>query len=135
MVKMLILHADDSPRFRNLVAATLSSDYDVFSVRDCDEVVTALQKRGVDLVILDHLMPGSASIDTGFEVCQHVRREFPGLPVVIFTGAWEGVEVDRAELEAKWGARIVFKNQGGADLKRVVDQLLAARRADEPGSA
>ena len=76
-------------------------------------------------------MPGPDEIDTGFELCQHIRRATPDLPVVIFTGAWEGVDVDRAELEAKFGARIVFKSQGIGELKQVVAALLADFPNDE----
>ena len=39
-----ILHADDSPRFRNLVSGALSGDCRVISVGTCDAVLPVLRK-------------------------------------------------------------------------------------------
>ncbi len=71
--------------FRDLVYDTLSPAYRVVSVDHCDAVLQVLNEDKMDLVILDHLMPGSDPIDTGFEVCQCIRRDYPDLPIVVFS--------------------------------------------------
>lgn len=118
-----ILHADDVERFRVLVEDELKPDYQVASVKDCDEVLATAAQDHPDLVILDHLMP-SDSDDTGFEVCQKLRELYSDLPIVIYTGAWEDA-MEPAEVEKIWGARVVFKSHGEEALKKVVDELLA----------
>lgn len=121
-----ILHADDVQRWRDLVADSLSDDYRIVSVEDCDGVLPRLRQGGIDLVVLDHLMPSEDADGTGFEVCQQIRKQYPQLPIVVFSGAWDDMKIDPRELEAKWGARFLHKSSGGESLRRVVGELLAS---------
>jgi CheY-like chemotaxis protein len=104
-----VLVADDERRWREYAGNLLGTDYDVETVKDCESAVARVEQGGVDLVVLDHLMPGEEPFGTGFDVCVHLRRQHPDLPIILFTGAWEDVDADRAALERKSGAVVVFK--------------------------
>jgi CheY-like chemotaxis protein len=104
-----ILHADDVARWRQYVKSLLAEEYDVVSCQDCETVVASLRQGGFDLVILDVLMPGAEPLGSGFDVCLHLRKTYPTLPVIVFTGAWAGVDVNREELMAKTRCPVVFK--------------------------
>jgi CheY-like chemotaxis protein len=119
-----ILHTDDVARFRELVQLEFEADFEVVSLDDCDKVLQVTAEQKPDLVILDHLMPSDED-NSGFEICQLLRKDHPTLPVVIFTGAWEG-ERDQAEVEQIWGTKVVFKSQGTEALREVVEQMLSA---------
>ena len=120
-----ILHADDVQRWRDLVEDTLSPEFEVVSVNNCDEVMPRLREGGIDLVLLDLLMPGSDDVDTGYEVLQSVRRQYPDLPVCMFTGGAIGSKLERSELESEWNVPIVFKDDFDAveQLKSKVREL------------
>lgn len=107
--KKTILHADDVARWRDYVRGHLSAAYNVETVNDCDAVMPRLDEGGIDLVILDHLMPGTDPTDTGFEVGQRIRERYPGIPMIVLTGAWREVDVNREELEELWQVSVVFK--------------------------
>ena len=117
-----VLHVDDVQRFRTLVQMELELDYEVVSLDDCDRALEMVSQESPDLVILDHLMP-SDNDDTGFDICQKLRKAYPKLPIVIFTGAWED-NSSPEEASEIWGARVVFKKEGEAALKKVVDSFL-----------
>jgi CheY-like chemotaxis protein len=125
-LKKTILHADDVERWRDLVEGRLTPEFTVVSVDDCDKVLPRLAQGGIDLVILDLLMPGSDPVDSGYEVLQQIRSQFPALPVVMFTGAGFGSSLDREELQAKWDVPIVFKHDddGAEKLRERVVSLL-----------
>lgn len=118
-----ILHADDVARFRELVKLELEPDYDVISVEDCDAVIKTAAAESPDLVILDHLMPSDEDL-TGFDVFKKLRERQPDLPILVFTGAWEGEETPQ-EVEKLWGTTVIFKSAGVKKLREVVDQTLA----------
>lgn len=118
-----ILHADDVARFRELVKLEFEPDCEVISLEDCDGVVQTASEQSPDVVILDHLMPSDKDL-TGFDVCQQLRAKNPDLPIVVFTGAWEG-EATQEEAEKIWGAKVVFKSEGTEELHKVVDGLLS----------
>lgn len=51
----------------------------------------------------------------------HLRKRYPGLPIIFWTGAAEAVEIDRKALEDKTEATVVFKDVRDQQL----DDLLA----------
>lgn len=121
MARRKLLHADDVPRWRQYVRELLADQWDVISVNDCDCVIEQIQRHEVDVVVLDHLMPGFGPDTTGFDLCQRIRRDHPEVGVVLYTGAWNDVQVNRDQLESKVGAPVVFKD--GND--PISDDLLA----------
>ena len=128
MAKFKILHADDVERWRLFVDDALSGDCEVESVKSCDEVLPHLANGGIDLVVLDMLMPGESPDASGFDVLQNIRQSHPNLPVVMFTGATEGTGVTDEELSEQWKVPIVFKtdDDAGTKLTQVVGDLLGS---------
>jgi CheY-like chemotaxis protein len=124
-----ILVADDERRWREHATDLLADLYKVECVNDCESVLARMGRGGIDLVVLDHLMPGTEPLSTGIDVCLHLKERHPDLPIVLYTGAWEGVNypVDRAQLQVKTKASVVFKDgtdQKLDDLRARVDELL-----------
>lgn len=106
-----ILVADDERRWREFARSQLADIYEVETARDCESVLARVRQGGVDLLVLDFLMPGEEPLGTGFDVALHLRQQLPALPIILYTGAWEGVEADRQEIERKArGTTVVFKD-------------------------
>ena len=79
-----ILIVDDDQGTTKLLEFILSKEgYDVVSVNNGYETLSAAQAYNPDLILLDLMMP---SID-GFEVCRNLRAEsqFLHTPIVFFT--------------------------------------------------
>ena len=109
--KKTVLHVDDAPLWREYVKKLLGDEYEVMSCGDCQSALAKIRRGGVDLVILDHLLPGKGPFDLGFDFCVHLKKMHPELPVIIYTGAWWGVErTDRDSLQRRTGAAVVFKD-------------------------
>jgi CheY-like chemotaxis protein len=115
--KKTVLHVDDVAMWRDYVKSLLGNEYDVMSCTDCHTALARVQSGGVDLIILDHLVPGSGPLSLGMELGAHLRRTHPELPVIVYTGAWRGSDgAEREDLEKKSKATVVFKH--GRDPER-----------------
>ncbi len=83
-----VLAVDDQPANRRLLDAVLTPrGYDVLSASSGQETLDLLQRRDVDLVLLDVVMPGM----DGHEVCRRIRADSRTayLPVVMITASGE----------------------------------------------
>ncbi len=110
-----ILHAEDTLRWRKCVKALLSERYNVVSTVDFDSTLDRLAKGGIDLLILDHLMPGKSPLDDACSVFAYLRQKYPGLPVIVLTGALVGSSTTREEFAQMVGAPTVLKKDVVAD--------------------
>lgn len=73
--------ADDEKNIRDLITNFLESDgYNVTSFETGDDLMEAFQKRPVNLVILDIMMPGT----DGFTICQKLRQQ-TDVPIIMLT--------------------------------------------------
>ncbi|MBK8173489.1 MAG: HAMP domain-containing histidine kinase [Sandaracinaceae bacterium] len=81
--KHTVLVVDDDARNRALVRGILQSDYTILEADDAAEAIDLVAHAGIDLVLLDVMMPGTS----GFEVCAQIKaRETSGyLPVLMLT--------------------------------------------------
>jgi CheY-like chemotaxis protein len=106
-----VLLADDESRWRGIGEDLLKDAYHVetLKVRLSGEVVERVKRGGVDLLVVDFLMPGEEPIETGFDVCVYLHKHYPDLPLILWTGALEDSTMTREELEKQTGARVVFK--------------------------
>ena len=87
-----ILVVDDEPHIRRVLEAMLGKEgFEVHSVSDGEEGLQAIAGGGIDLVILDLLMPGTH----GLEVLAKIRSdpEHSTTPVIILTA--KGQDTDR----------------------------------------
>jgi DNA-binding NtrC family response regulator len=83
MHKAVILCVDDEEN--PLVLRTLvlqKAGYEVITARGAEEAFAVISSRAVDLVVSDHLMPGT----TGAELAQQVKSQYPKIPVVLISG-------------------------------------------------
>ncbi len=84
-----ILVVDDEPHIRELVRLYLSREgHEVAEAGDGDEALALATAGGLDLVVLDVMLPGC----DGLEVCRQLRARTE-LPVIILSA--RGEEVDR----------------------------------------
>jgi DNA-binding response OmpR family regulator len=85
----IVVVEDEQPIRRGVADALRASGYSVAEAGDGDRGLTAASKPGVDLVLLDLLLPRR----DGLSVLGEIRRLRPTLPVIILTA--RGTEDDR----------------------------------------
>lgn len=77
-----ILVVDDEESLRITLAANLELEgHQVLEASSGEEALRVVRERSVDVVLTDIRMPGLH----GVELHRHLRREHPGLPVVLMT--------------------------------------------------
>lgn len=119
-----VLVVDDDARSRELVAAMLSSRYQVLLAHDVPSAVQQVKVHPVDLVLLDVMMPAISGID-GCKLIKAERRDW--LPVLLLTALDEQADrnlglaagaddfltkpVDRRELELRVSLFLKLKRQ------------------------
>ena len=80
--KARILHVDDHQDTRLIMAALLNScGYGVLTAGTVAEALAIAKETPFDLFLLDVRLPDG----TGIELCQHLRRTWPGVPVVYYS--------------------------------------------------
>ncbi len=80
-----ILIVDDDPHLRELARVFLQQEgFDVYEACDGVEALSVLERRKVEMVILDIMMP---KMD-GWELCRQLRRWYD-VPVLMLTARGE----------------------------------------------
>lgn len=83
---------EDDPRIRTLLGELLEvSGYEVRSASDGAEGLRLFEPGRDELVVTDLMMPGV----TGWEVAETLRRDNPGIAVVIATGSVSNLDTNR----------------------------------------
>lgn len=83
-----ILVVDDHPEIRELLSTYLSQhNYTVSTAENGEAMRAALKKSGIDLIILDLMMPG----EDGLSLCRHVQ-DIGGPPVIMLTAMSEDAD-------------------------------------------
>ncbi len=85
----IVIVEDEQPIRRGIADALRTSGYEVAEAGDGDKGLTEAVRPGVDLVLLDLLLPRR----DGLEVLRELRRVRSTLPVIILTA--HGTEDDR----------------------------------------
>lgn len=121
-----ILVVDDDWLIRDLISTVLREDGAVVAeAADADEAWKHLTAGSpVDLVFTDHNMPGSMN---GAQLAALIRRELPGVDVVVVSGDWQSVEWREPVLPKPY-----HPEKTAAELAR---RALIARRKHESGIA
>lgn len=89
-----VLIADDEPNIVMALEFLMEhGGYDVRTVRDGEEALTALEEFRPDLVLLDLMMPRR----NGYDVCQWIRATpaLAGTKVVMLTAKGRDVDVEK----------------------------------------
>jgi len=84
-----ILVTDDDREIADLVAVYLTNDgYNVMKAHDGPGCLAALERGGIDLVLLDVMMPGM----DGVETCRRIRED-ANIPVIIVSAKDQPMDV------------------------------------------
>ena len=92
MAKQMIAVIEDEPDIREMIEYNLSREgFAVATAADGEAGLDLVQKRGVDLVLLDLLLPG---LD-GIEVCRRLKADAAtrGIPVIIVSAKGEESDI------------------------------------------
>jgi len=82
-VKILVV--DDDRVVADLVAFTVRrAGYEAVMASDAASALRRWSEDRPDLIILDINLPGTAQIEDGFAICQHIRRE-SDVPIILLT--------------------------------------------------
>ena len=83
-----VLVVDDDQAVRRLASRILSeAGYRVIEAGHPEAALAEAAATRVDLVLTDVFMPGMS----GAELASHLRADAPGLPVLLMTGAPDGI--------------------------------------------
>lgn len=119
-----ILAIDDEGPILELLEDILSEvGYTVVTALSGSEAFEVLEQQQFDLVFTDIGMPGMS----GWEVCERLRRQRPGLPVVLVTG-W-GSALSPEETDASGAMAVINKPFQVDELLEKTAQILARRSA------
>jgi DNA-binding NtrC family response regulator len=94
-----VLIADDEEPLRRLASRWLEADgHRVTTAADADSAVAAFARGGIDLVLLDLVMPPARTPEAGLGLV----RNFPGVPVIVLTGHAQRDLALKAVAEGAW---------------------------------
>ena len=117
-----ILVVDDTPDCLEPLSRLLRLlGHDVACAENGLAAIDVLRRFNPDLVILDLMMP----VMDGIGFLEHIRREdrWNRLPVIVFTGAHNGINVSRL---AELGVSQMFV-KGSGDYARLIDAVGSAQ--------
>ena len=119
-VPIRLLHVDDDADMAELTSIYLQRENDAFRIETETDPTTALDRVDDDLdaIVCDYDMPKM----TGLEFLQEVRREYPDLPFVLFTG--QGSEEIASEAIAA-GVTDYLQKGYGSDVYTVLANRIA----------
>jgi len=130
--KILIVDDDEDFLFQHRIQLE-NSGFEVATAGSRSQAEEALAGFRPDLAILDLMMEHH---DDGFVLSRHLKRRFPGLPVILVTAVTSetGLSFDPSSPEERaWvGADAVLaKPIRFEQLRRELDRLLAGRRQND----
>jgi two-component system OmpR family response regulator len=124
--KAHILHVDDDPDIRLLMAGSLSEfGYTVVTAGTVAEAIQLAKEIPLSLCILDVRLPDG----TGIELCQRLRKLQPGVPIVYYSAYAD----DAAQKEALsvCGDAYLRKPISATELEQTIAGLLSEKPASD----
>jgi CheY-like chemotaxis protein len=116
-----VLLVDDDSSVRTLLRTTLSTDeYDVLEATDGGTALRLMHASTPALVVLDWQLP----VRSGADVLAEIKQHFPGLPVLILTGAHD--PEPRRHAEQLRADAFLTKPFSPLELLQAIDRLLGA---------
>ncbi|SRR6266487_411461 len=117
--KVHILHVDDDPDVRLLIAGCLQEfGYVVFTAGTVAEALQLAKNLKFNLCILDVRLPDG----NGIELCQRLRKLHPDVPIVYYSAYAEDAE--RREALSRCGDAYLQKPVSAAELEQTIARLL-----------
>ena len=89
METAILIIEDDVSILRGLKDNLIFEGYLVETATDGEEGLKSVLGKHFDLLLLDLMLPGL----NGYEICRRVKKEKPGLPVIMLTA--KGTEMDK----------------------------------------
>ena len=124
--KLNILHVDDDPDIRLLMAGSLSEfGYRVVTAGTMAEALQLAKELPFSLCILDVRLPDG----TGIDLCRQLRKWQPGVPVVYYSAYAD--EAARKEALSACGDAYLSKPVSAAELEQTIAGLLSKNRQAE----
>ncbi len=118
-----LLLVDDDDAVRSLLRMTLPlGEFVVVEAADGEAALAELERERPDIVLLDWKLPGRS----GGEVLAALRREHPGLPVIVLTA--DVTAKTREEATALGADTFLTKPFSPRELLGVVERLVPGRR-------
>ncbi len=100
-----ILIVDDEESIRDVAAAILERQgHTTVRAGDVDEAVDAIKAGGIDLALVDVVLPGRGGLD----LLMQIRSDYPALPVVVMSGKVRTDASPFRTLAKQFGARFVL---------------------------
>ncbi|MCA9051895.1 MAG: ATP-binding protein [Planctomycetaceae bacterium] len=126
-----ILLVDDSATDRARIAGLLAQarQHTVITANDGSEALRVAERKTVDLVLTDLLMPEVG----GLELVRRLKLSRPHLPVILMTGA--GSEEVAVQAMQEGAASYVNKGTAATWLSENIDRVLSAWHETTAGSA
>jgi CheY-like chemotaxis protein len=114
-----ILHVDDDPDIRLLMAGSLSEfGYSVVTAGTVAEALQLASEFSFSLCILDVRLPDG----TGIELCRQLRRLQPDVPIVYYSAYAD--DAARKEALSACGDAFLTKPVSATELEQTVASLL-----------
>ena len=89
-----VLVVDDDPLMRSLIGDVLqSAGYHPIQAQNGHEAFWICRQENVSLVVMDLVMPEREGIET----IQEIRSDYPVLPIIAVSGAFEGTMLKAAQ--------------------------------------
>ena len=116
---MRILVCDDEREIRTIIRLLLESGgYEVVEAENAESAIAALREdRGIDLCIMDVMMPGKSGIEAVAEI-----REFSSLPVIFLTA--KSLDVDKEEAYGVGGDDYIVKPFSSRELLMKIEAFV-----------
>ena len=123
-----VLIVDDDFDFLEQLEMMLSADFDVIKAGGQVEAEELLKTETPDLAVLDLMMENT---DGGFALSYHIKKQNPGVPVIIITSVASDAGIDfvgASESEKSWikADAMLAKPIRYEQLKKEIDRLLPA---------
>lgn len=123
IVTARILVVEDQPSIRRLLSRLLIREgHEVIPASSAEEALTIAEREDFDLLLTDVVMPGAS----GLELAERLRRDRPGLPVLLTSGG----EDDRALDERTAFVQKPFRLE---QLRELVNELLGDAEGERVG--
>jgi two-component system OmpR family response regulator len=124
--KLNILHVDDDPDIRLLMAGSLSEfGYTVATAGTVAEALQLAKELSFSLCILDVRLPDG----TGIDLCRQLRRLQPGVPVVYYSAYAD--DAGRREALSACGDAYLTKPVSAIELEQTIARLINRNKRPE----
>jgi len=126
-----LLYVDDEPDLLEIGRLFLEStgEFEVSTVESGEDALTRLAQTDFDAIVSDYQMPGL----TGIELLKSVRKSYPDIPFILFTGKGR----EEVVIEAIDNGADFYLQKGGdprsqfAELSHKIRQAIGRKRAEK----